>query len=78
MLIVKIMSPSPLADDDTAKAYELIAGVRRVTFPERSSEPMLLEIEGLSEVEPRYPGGNVYVMNEQGRTVATFTAPPPA
>lgn len=74
MLIVKIMSPEDLPDDDTTKAYELIAGVRRVIMPDEEGGVMTLEIEGLSELEGRYPQGNVYVMNEAGRTISTFTA----
>lgn len=75
-LIVKIMSGEDIADDDSRKQHRLFYGVTSIHF-ERLADgvtpylslgfgpPSDAGFDGLAFE----PNGNVYVMNEAGRTV---------
>lgn len=79
-LIVKIMSGENLPDDDTRKSYTLHTGVASVEFHRRPGAPVAAMCFGDAIVPLEFPlEGNVYVMNEAGRTVSSFgVSPPPA
>lgn len=72
-LIVKIMSAEDLADDNTQKSYCLHTGVASVAFHRRSGKPVA-EIQFVEQDVPyQYTlEGNVYVMNENGKTISSF------
>lgn len=85
MLIVKIMGRENTADDDTRKSHKLITGVRFVEF-DRDAEAHGFESPAVVIIDygdEKLGGpvtvpiwGNVYVMNEAGRTVSSFGAAP--
>lgn len=77
-LIVKIMSADPIADDDTRKGFKLITGVLSTEFG-RSEDGSPVAYLWCGEPMPEcfYPAGNTYVMNEAGRTIASFGCEPP-
>lgn len=83
MLIVKIMGPERLPDDDSRKTHTLLTNVTQVRFlnvpvPDSTEQQGLVQLtfgdhrEGWAPEEFPVPG-NVYVMNEAGRTITTFT-----
>lgn len=78
-LIVKIMSDEDLADDDFRKSFELFTDVKNVEFHRRPGAPVAaLTFNAGSALDGEYPlVGNVYVMNESGKTVAHFGVAPP-
>lgn len=87
-LVVKIMSNEDTADSDTRKGFLLHSQVRFANFerigdgstedPRTFTRPWLTlhfldpEAESLS-FEPQ---GNVYVMNESGKTIASYGVAP--
>lgn len=79
-LIVKIMSPENAPDDDSRKGCILAADVRHVAFDRDGRGAPWIYLwragDNLQEPAPERIGfsGNVYVMNEGGRTVSTFGA----
>ena len=88
-LIVKIMSDEDTADHDTRKSFILHAGVKSAVFerlpaydgqdsgaPSTPERPWLTLIFGLDDSEAFQPRGNVYVMNENGKTIATYGIAP--
>lgn len=74
MLIVKMMSDEDTPDTDARKSYRLFTGVVDVKFERGSQgEPyMNLMFNGEDDQETYDVIGNVYVMNEAGKTVASF------
>lgn len=86
-LIVKIMSDEDTADTDSRKSFTLHSGVKSAVFerlpatankgePEMLERPWLTLIFGSDEAESFEPRGNVYVMNESGKTVAQYGIAP--
>lgn len=76
MLIVKVMSGCDRPDDDARKSFQLFAEVKDVDFvrdddDESQAIAVLRYGSNLSETVEVY--GNVYVMNEAGRTISTFS-----
>lgn len=76
-VIVKIMSGEDLADEDTQKSFRLFMDVTFVEFHRRAGGPVAF-IYAKGEAEgAEYPlEGNVYVMNENGKTVSSFGCAP--
>lgn len=84
MLIVKIMAGDGLPDDDPRATFMLFADVRSVTFTRAADGSCMARMYVLDEVKTAtVPGfsehevnadvrGNVYVLNDRGRTVETF------
>ena len=87
MLIVKIMSDENLPDDDARKTYMVYGNVASVAWIRHSDgsamarmyvrdETKTAEVQGFSEHEVLADvPANAYVMNERGKTVASFCAP---
>lgn len=83
-LIVKIMSDEAGPDDDARKSFILIAGVARVVFDRRlgplgglpSAHAHVFFAHDQGEGERHNVSGNVYVMNEAGKTISTFCSAP--
>jgi hypothetical protein len=87
-LIVKIMSAEDTADSDTRKGFLLHSGVRFACFerigtgenddPRTFTRPWLTLhfLEPTAESLSFEPQGNVYVMNEAGKTVASYGVAP--
>lgn len=84
MLIVKIMGGDNTADTDTRAQHRLIAGVIDTEFVRREDDRPLLRIwlhpdlvvEGETGRVEVPLDGNVYVMNEAGKTVSSFGVAP--
>lgn len=73
MLIVKIMSGEDCPDADARKAHRLITGVTSVVFAHtEKGGDMTVNYAGDDEEEFTLTG-NVYVMNEAGKTISSFT-----
>lgn len=81
MLIIKMMRDiqQNLADDDTRKPFRLISSVDSVTFehpPENGFDLMHVSYGAANMAggmpESFFVGGNVYIMNETGRTVSSY------
>lgn len=78
-LVVKIMSGENGPDCDTRKSYKLLSDVTSVEFgrddePKRAS--LFVWFKGDPQPEVFYPLGNVYVMNEAGKTISSFGVAP--
>lgn len=71
-LIVKIMSGEDLADSDTRKAHTLLVDVKSVDFVRRGGALAVVTFNDLDEPVEYALDGNVYVMNEAGKTVSSF------
>lgn len=88
MLIVKIMSDEDTADTDPRKSFQLHAGVATAIFERRgngtSEDPRtftqpwltLIFADKALSAESFEPRGNVYVMNEGGKTIASYGVAP--
>lgn len=81
-LIVKIMSAENLADDDTRKSYQLLTEVAYVSFCRNPGAPIAcVSFSGDGAEDGRLVEyaleGNVYVMNENGKTISSFGCAPP-
>ncbi len=84
-MIVKIMSGENAPDDDTRKTFQLHTGVIATAFERRpmgdAPAAVVLTFEPRAPVNEPTTGtfpvhGNVYVMNEAGKTIASFGAAP--
>ena len=83
-LIVKIMSAEDTADSDTRKTHRLFAGVDDVEFGRQGpDEPPVVHLrfkpefrDAEAEVLTIALAGNVYVMNEAGKTISSFGCAP--
>jgi hypothetical protein len=75
-MIVKLMSGETAPDEDSRKLFHLIADVTYVAFSRRDGVPFI-SIGGEREdreLESFKLEGNVYVMNDAGKTIASFGA----
>lgn len=86
-LIVKIMNdPQHAASDRPTAGYRILAdilevGFREATFGDAARIDLVYKRE--TEMAPEivttiYPQGNVYVMNEAGKTISSFVVPGPS
>lgn len=86
-LIVKIMSGENAPDDDSRKTYQLHTGVMSVAFLRGSENEPDAPAAIVVTFEPRAPlnepttgtfavYGNVYLMNEAGKTISAFGSAP--
>ena len=80
-MLLKIMSNENLPDDDNRKAFRLYSGVSQVEFqkvghPTSTDEPAAYAhvLWENGESESLRLGANAYVMNDAGKTVASFAA----
>lgn len=72
-LIVKIMSGEDIADDNPQKSFKLITGVEHIEFHRRIGAPVArISVADEPESFELDLDGNVYVMNANGKTVASF------
>lgn len=76
---VKVMSAEPHPDDDSRRTHTLFTDIREVHFERKpDGTPWLtlrrsgFDLERVDDATSFQPQGNVYVMNEAGRTVSTF------
>lgn len=77
-LLVKMMSAEDTPDTDSRKAHELFTDVIKVEFTRGSNgEAFVHLLFKDSEDEEIYDvTGNVYVMNENGKTISHFGSAP--
>lgn len=78
---VKVMSPEDAADDDSRKSHRLFTDIREVHFERKPDGTPWLTLrrsgfDADDEATAFEPEGNVYVMNDGGRTVTTFGVAP--
>lgn len=84
MLIVKIMSGEDTADTDSRKTHRLFAGIADVEFNRQGEgDQPVVHMRFKREFRDDEPEvvtiaftGNVYVMNEAGKTISAFSAAP--
>lgn len=81
-VVVKLMSGEDMPDDDTRKSFKLKTGVLDVEFARDDGHPYVWlwyrGADGLAGPPTQLLlTGNVYVMNEAGKTVASFGVHPP-
>ena len=80
-MLVKIMGAEDAPDDDSRKTFRILADVIDVDFVRSPEHPHLAQVRVLFG-RPGTPGetfeapGNVYVMNDNGKTVASFGSAP--
>ncbi len=74
-MIVKIMSGQDMPDDDPKKRYTIHDDVADAHFREGTDiEPCWVDLVLRDGSRISIPvGGNVYVMNDAGKTVSTFS-----
>ncbi len=78
-MIVKIMSGEDLPDSDPRKRYDLYDGVNEVNFSQDDkgdSWAHMYLYMGSEDTLDVLVTGNVYVMNDNGKTVSTFAPGP--
>jgi len=74
-LIVKIMSAENLPDEDSRKSYNLLTGVTFVEFHRKGGNAYIgVTTETVPEVQSYCVDANVYVMNENGKTISAYCA----
>lgn len=73
-MILKLMGPEHAPDSDTRKTYRLLSGVIAVDFGrhEHCSAAYADVTFNDSETERFTLDGNVYVMNDTGKTISSF------
>lgn len=74
-LIIKMMSSEDAEDADTRKCYELFTNVVNVGFNRDgpSKVPVMVVIfADADDPEAFEVTGNVYIMNENGKTISSF------
>lgn len=71
-MYLKLMGPEDLADSDSRKTFRMASGVADVSFVRnaQSCEAIVLYEDGQREAFPLE--GNVYVLNDSGKTVSSF------
>ena len=77
-LLVKMMSSEDTPDTDSRKSHQLFTDVVKVEFQrgECGEGYMDLLFKDSEDVETFDVVGNVYVMNESGKTISQFGASP--
>jgi len=77
-LVLKLMSGENGPDEDARKGFTLHSGVKTVTFKRAADGTPLASVlfEDHPEFEEWVLEGNAYVMNQAGKTVASFGAAP--
>ncbi len=71
MLLLKLMGPENCPDDDSRKTHRILSDVVAVNF-HRNPAPMAVVTFKDDETHEFDLDGNVYVMNENGKTVSSF------
>lgn len=80
-MLVKIMGAEDAPDDDSRKTFRILSDVIDVEFTRNQEHPHYALVRVLFG-QPGAPGetfnapGNVYVMNDNGKTVASFGSAP--
>lgn len=77
-LIAKIMSDENAADEDSRKAHRLITGLTDIQFERYPDQSCSIHVmrAGEDDYEEIAVHGNVYVMNENGKTISSFGSAP--
>jgi len=75
MLALKMMGPEDKSDSDCSKSFRIITVEKNnlISFCRDEDDRPTIKISDIDEfVTTWYPEGNTYVMNENGKTIATF------
>lgn len=73
-LFVKIMSAEDAPDNDPRKSFQLLANVESAVFLREDGKAHVAVLFKNGDQEDFDVGGNCYLMNEAGETVARFGA----
>ena len=75
-MIVKCMGSENAPDDDSRKQYRIISGVKIIEFVRKYDDDKDAAVACLTmddgTFHEEYCYGNVYVMNDAGKTVSSF------
>ncbi len=72
-MFVKIMSDENCPDFDTRKSFKLLSEVESISFDRRGDDEVVLHVHfKKGEDESFLLVGNVYVMNDAGKTIEKF------
>ena len=70
------MSNEEIPDDDSRKLFKIISNVDEVDFHRPDNGPSVdINIRGIGW-QTEWIKGNVYIMNDQGKTIQTFGCAP--
>jgi hypothetical protein len=78
MLLIKMMSGEDKPDGQNDKSFDLVQvnSLENVKFfrdsEDEKHEPIVRIFKQDGEYSTYYPKGNTYVLNENGKTIATF------
>lgn len=75
-MLVKIMSGEDAPDDDTRKVFKILGDVTAAEFSRAKGKPEVEVAFRNGTVETFPCPGNVYLMNDNGDTVASFGSAP--
>lgn len=81
-MYVKIMSDENIPDSDRRKSYRLLSGVTAIVFNRAPEAPVPSDIPRAyitfedDEVESFELHGNVYIMDDSGKTIEKFGVAP--
>lgn len=77
-LLVKMMSAEDTPDTDSRKSHELFTDVVKVKFNRGAGGEGYMDLlfKDSEDVETYDVTGNVYVMNENGKTISHFGSAP--
>jgi hypothetical protein len=79
-MYLKIMSGENCADSDSRKTFRLLDDVIAVRFDRNDNQPDRPSVTitfGKGPGETYWPEGNCYLMNDNGKTIASFGVAPP-
>jgi hypothetical protein len=76
-MFLQIMSGEGCADSDSRKSFRLLDDVTAVVFSRTSEGPTAEVTFGEGPGETFWLAGNCYLMNDQGKTIASFGVAPP-
>lgn len=76
-MFLKIMSGEDCADSDTRKSFQLLDHVESADFEREDGKAKVAVLFASGDVESFDVDGNVYLMNDAGKTVASFGSSPP-
>lgn len=80
MMYIKLMSDENLADTDATKRFAMITvgdkdkvDFKYQEYLDKPPEPVLVITEESGDTTPYFMEGNVYIMNQNGKTIAHYS-----
>lgn len=75
-MFLKIMSGEDAADSDSRKTFQLLDNVESAEFKRESDKALVAVLFKNGDTEDFDCPGNAYLMNDAGKTVASFGSAP--